>query len=206
MSNINLEIAQKIADMARKPKISPRALFILIQRCIRISLRHRDQIREERRIFRREAGKLKAYLPFTQGQIDILMAKARFHRGEEMQTIRQGLIGFGYNLIMDKDRVFETIGFDGICDLLSINPVHRLTALVDEEQSLAGLIYVGRYENSASPKAEEWGQGGPLFEACFIAMMDWIKTAPEEDLPDLFGPKSPFAGAKVVHVEPRTLQ
>lgn len=206
MSNINLEVAQKIAGMARKPNISPRALFILIQRCIRISLRHRDQIREERRMFRREAVNLKAYLPFTQVQIDVLMTKARAHREDEMQTIKQGLAGFGYSLIMDKGRVFDTIGFDGICDLLSINPVHRLVARVDEEQSLAGLIYVGRYENSASPKSEEWGQGGPLFEACFVAMVDWIKTAPEEELPHLFGPNSPFAGAKVAHVEPRTLQ
>lgn len=206
MSKINLAVAEKIASIARKPNLPPRAMFILTQRCIRISLRHIDQIRDERRVFSREAGKLKAYLPFTQGQIDALMAKSRTHREQDMQSTKQVLIGFGYHLIKDTDRVFETIGFDGICDLLSINPVHRSDALLNEEQSLAGLIYVARLENSASPQREEWGRGGPLYEACFLAMVNWIKTAPEGDLPDLFGPNSPFAGAKVVQVQSETLQ
>lgn len=206
MINVNLKVAEKIAAMARKPDLPPRALFILIQRCIRISLRHQDQIREERRVFQREAGKLKAFLPFTKNQIESLMAKSRNHRDVELQSLRQGLVGFGFHLIRDTDRVFETIGFDGLCDLLSINQVHRAYARAMEEQSLAGLIYVARLEYSVSPKSEEWGSGGPLFEACMMAMMDWIRTAPYEDLPDLFGPNSPFAGAQVVQVEPRTLQ
>ncbi|MHC8404325.1 hypothetical protein [Pseudomonas sp. TMB3-21] len=206
MNNIRLKVAKKIASIARKPNLPPRAMFILMQRCIRISLRHRDLIRVERRVFRREAGKLKAYLPFTQGQIDTLMTKARTHREEEMLQIKQGLVGFGYHLIKDSDRVFETIGFDGICDLLSINPIHRYDASVNEEQSLAGFIYVGRLENSANQKQEAWGEGGPLFEACFATMMDWIKTAPEGDLPDLFGPGSPFTREKLVEVKVETLQ
>ncbi|WP_062388751.1 hypothetical protein [Pseudomonas abietaniphila] len=206
MSRINLEVAEKIFRIARKPNLPPRAMFILTQRCIRISLRHMEQIREERRVFRREAGKLKAYLPFTQSQIETLVSKSMTHREQDMQRIKQGLVGFGYHLIKDTDRVFETVGFEGICDLLSINPVHRRDALLNEEQSLAGLIYVARLENSASPKSEDWGSGGPLYEACFMAMVNWLKTAPEKELPDLFGPSSPFAGAKLVQVKPETLQ
>lgn len=206
MTSISLKVAEKIAAMARKPDLPPRALFILIQRCIRISLRHKDQIGEERRVFRREAGKLKSFLPFTKGQIETLINKSRTHRDDELQSLRKGLVGFGFTLIHDKERVFEKIGFDGLCDLLSINPVHRADARAMEEQSLAGLIYVARLECSVNPKSEEWGSGGPLFEACMLAMMDWIRTAPDEDLPDLFGPNSPFAGAQVVQVEPRTLQ
>lgn len=206
MTNINLKVAEKIAGIARKPNLPPRALFILIQRCIRISLRHRALIWEERRVFRREAAKLKAYLPFAQHQMDKLLEKAKTHRAAEMHSIKQGLVSFGFSLMKDPDRAFETIGFNGICDLLSINPVHRHEALTCEEQSLAGLIYVGRLENSAGPKSEAWGEGGPLFEACFMAMMEWIQTAPEEDLPDLFGPHSPFANVQVVPIKPETLQ
>lgn len=206
MSDMNLRIATKIASMARRKNLPPRTLFILIQRCIRVSLRHRDQIRDERRIFRREAGKLKQYLPFAQAQMDVLVKKSKTHRAEEMLRIKQGLVGFGYHLIKDTDRVFDTIGFDGICDLLNINPVHREEARLQEELSLVGLIYIARLENSVSPKSEVWGAGGPLFEACFATIMDWIKTAPEKDLPDLFGADSPFAGVKPVEVKSRTLQ
>ncbi|KPB72915.1 hypothetical protein ACKUFS_16455 [Pseudomonas cannabina] len=206
MRKIDLDIAQKIAGIAHKPNLPPRAMFILIQRCIRISLRHRDQIREERRVFRREAGKLKGYLPFTQRQMDSLLEKSRAHRHDELKAIKQGLVGFGYNLMKDVDGWFKEIGFDGICDLLSINPVHRIDARLSSEQSLAGLIYVERLEGSASPKSEEWGSGGPLFEACFEAMMNWIRTAPEDDLPDLFGPGSPFSSAQKEQRTPETLQ
>ncbi|MEQ7921163.1 hypothetical protein ABQX22_18340 [Xanthomonas sp. WHRI 1810A] len=206
MTNINLKVAEKIASIARKPNLPPRALFILIQRCVRISLRHRALIWDERRVFRREAAKLKAYLPFAQLQMDKLIEKAKTHRAAEMEGIKQGLVGFGFSLIKDSDRAFETIGFEGICDLLSINPVHRLDALTCEEQSLAGLIYVGRLENSAGPKSEGWGEGGPLFEACFMAMMEWIQTAPEEDLPGLFGPHSPFAASPLAPFNAGTLQ
>ncbi|MFA0917304.1 hypothetical protein ACDH53_03245 [Pseudomonas tremae] len=206
MRKIDLEIAQKIAGIARNADLPPRAMFILIQRCIRISLRHRDQIREERRVFRREAGKLKAYLPFAQRQMDILMEKSRSHRHDELKVIKQGLVGFGYNLMKDVDGWFKTIGFDGVCDLLSVNPVHRVDARLSSERSLAGLIYVERLEYSASPSSEEWGRGGPLFEACFEAMMNWIRTAPEDDLPDLFGPSSPFSNAQKEQQAPETLQ
>lgn len=204
MNTINLEVAQKIAAIARK-SLSQRDMFILMRRVIRNSLRHQAQIREERRIFRREAAKLKPYLPFVQRQMDILIEKSKRHRDDDLKVIKQGLVGFGYNLIRDAEGAYEAIGFSGMCDLLSINPVHREEASQDAK-SLADLIYVARLEDSVSPKSEAWGEGGPLFEACFLAMIEWIKTAPEEDLPDLFAGGSSFVGAQVVQFKQETLQ
>lgn len=204
MNTINLEVAQKIAGIARK-NLSHRDMFILMRRVIRNSLRHRAQIRDERRIFRREAAKLKPYLPFVQRQMDMLIEKSKRHRDDDLKVIKQGLVGFGYNLIRDSEGAYESIGFSGMCDLLNINPVHREEASQDAK-TLADLIYVARLEDSVSPKSEAWGEGGPLFEACFLAMIEWIKTAPEEDLPDLFGAGSPFAGVHVVQVKKETLQ
>lgn len=205
MSIIKLKVAEKLAAIARKPASSHRTMLILTRRVIQQGLRHREQIRAERRIFRREAGKLKAYLPFTAKQIDVLMEKSRTHRQAEMAEIKKGLVGTGYHLIHDTDGTYSAIGFEGVCDLLNINPVHR-QAIQRDEQSLAGLIYIARLENSAATRSEEWGEGGPLFEACFAAMCDWIRTAPKEDLPDLFGPGSPFAAGGLVHIKAETLQ
>lgn len=206
MSNINLKVAEKLAAIARKSGLSKRTMFILTRRIIQQGLRHRDQIRVERRVFRREARKLEAYLPFTEKQMGILESKSREHRQPEMVDIRKGLIGLGYHIIHDTDGTYADIGFEGLCDLLNINPVHRKAAIVEEEPSLAGLIYIGRLENSVSRQSDVWGDGGPLFEACFVAMMDWIRTAPEGALPDLFGPSSPFAGGRLVEVKAETLQ
>ncbi|HEX8596720.1 MAG TPA: hypothetical protein VF682_26075 [Pseudomonas sp.] len=205
MNTINLAVAEKLAAISRKPGLSHSTMLILTRRVIQQGLRHRDLIRAERRIFRREAGKLKAYLPFTQAQIDVLMEKARAHRQAEMADIKKGLVGTGYHLVHDTDGTYAAIGFDGICDLLNINRVHREAAKLKEELSLAGLIYIARLENSASPEPEAWGEGGPLFEACFAAMCDWIRTAPKENLPDLFGPGSPFAAVKLVQVKAEVL-
>lgn len=205
MTVIKLKVAEKLAAIARKPALSQRTMLILTRRVIQQGLRHREQIRAERRIFRREAGKLKAYLPFAEKQIDVLMEKSRTHRQADMDEIRKGLVGTGYHLIHDTDGTYSAIGFEGVCDLLNINPVHR-QAIQRNELSLAGLIYIARLENSAASRSEEWGEGGPLFEACFAAMCDWIRTAPKEDLPDLFGPRSPFADRGVVHVKAETLQ
>ncbi|MFG0496884.1 hypothetical protein ACF8MH_06050 [Pseudomonas sp. YQ_13] len=202
---MRLKIAEKIARIARKPDHSPRTMLILTQRMVRISLARLTEIRAERRVFRREAAKLQGY-PFTQQQMDRLLEKSRTHRDDDTRDIKRGLIGMGYHLIKDTDNSYDAIGFDSICDLLSINPVHR-PMIPSDERGLAGLIYIARLENSASPQSDRWGEGGPLFEACFMAMVDWIKTARESDLPDLFGPGSPFAGAQIVPVNPgETLQ
>lgn len=204
MNNINLKVAEKIGSIARK-SLSQRDMVILMRRVIRNSLRQQAQIRAERSIFRREAAKLKPYLPFAQRQMDMLLEKSKRHRDDDLKVIKQGLVGFGYNLIRDAEGAYEAIGFSGMCDLLNINQVHREEASQDAK-SLADLIYVARLEDSVSPKSEAWGEGGPLFEACFLAMIEWIKTAPESDLPDLFGARSPFAGAQVVQVNRETLQ
>lgn len=206
MSNINLQVAERLASIARKPGLSQRTMLILTRRIIQQGLRQRAQIRAERRVFRREAGKLKAYLPFTQKQIGALVEKSKEHRESEMADIKKGLVGLGYHIVHDTDCTYAAIGFDGLCDLLNINPVHRKAAMAQEEPSLAGLIYIGRLENSVSPHSDGWGEGGPLFEACFAAMMNWICTAPKEDLPDLFGPGSPFDGVRLVEVKTETLQ
>ena len=109
MNNIGLKVAEKLASIARKPNLSSRTMFILMQRCIRHSLTHRKAIQTERRIFRREAGKLKPYLPFAQSQMDMLLEKSRTHRADEMSAIKQGLIGFGYHIVMDTDGAYAAI-------------------------------------------------------------------------------------------------
>ncbi|KAB5626260.1 hypothetical protein F7234_03740 [Pseudomonas putida] len=200
MTLIKLKVAEKLAKIARKSNHSPRTLLIMTQRMVRISLAKLAEIQAERRVFRREAAALLGY-PHTQRQYDKLLVKSRTHRDDDIRDLKQGLIGMGYHLIKDTDNSYDAIGFDSLCDLLSINPIHR-PAIQNDERGLAGLIYVARLENSASPQSDGWGEGGPLFEACFMAMMHWIKTAPECDLPDLFGPESPFAGAQIVHVKP----
>lgn len=207
MLKMTVATAQKLADIASKPDATDRTKFIAVQHAVRNLVRHRREIWAERTVFRREAEKLKAYLPFTAKQIDNLKEKAATHRGIELEHNRNVLVGIGGMLLSDREGSYDRMGFDTVCDLLSINPVHRTEAArLQGERSLAGLIYVARMENSVNPETDSWGDGGPLFEACFAATVEWFRTAPKEDIPDLFGPGSPFEGVKLVDVGGVTLQ
>jgi hypothetical protein len=207
MLKFTVATAKKLVDIASKPGATDRVQFIAVQHVTRNLLRHRRDIWAERNVFRREAEKLKCYLPSVQRQVDELFEKSRTHRGLELDGNSQVLMGIGSMLLQDREGIYEKLGFEAMCDLLSINPVHRAEARRRQgDRSLAGLIYVSRMENSVTSGLDRWGGGGPLFEACFAAVVEWLRTAPKEYLPDLFGPESPFAGAQVVRIDSETLQ
>jgi len=206
MLKMTVATARKIADISAKPGVSHRTQFILIQHAVRNLVRHRKDIWAERKVFRREAAILQASMPSATSQIEELKAKADSHRAAEMAGIKQVLIGIGHMILQDREGTYDALGFDGVCDLIGVNAVHRAGIdLRGGGRGLAELIYVSRMENSSSPNPDSWGEGGPLYEACFAATIHWLHTAPKEDLPDLFGPGSPFAGAKIVHVKAEVL-
>ncbi len=207
MLTMTAATARKMADICAKPEASERTKFILIQHATRNLVRQRRDIWAEQRAFRREAAIIERAIPYAKLQIEELREKAKTHRHKELEGVEKVLIGIGHLILHDRDGSFDKLGFEAVCDLIGVNTVHR--AGVDlrcGRRGLAELIYVSRMENSSGPNQEGWGEGGPLFEACFAATCDWIRTAPKEDLPDLFGPNSPFAGAKVVQVKAETLQ
>lgn len=199
--------ARKLADIAAKPGATDRDQFIAIQHVTRNLVSHRREILAERNVFRREAEKLKQYQPIAQKQVDQLLEKWRTHRSVDLEGFDEVLVGIGNMLLQDREGIYEKLGFDALCDLLSINPIHRAEAKRRRgDRALAGLIYVSRMENSVSPSLDGWRDGGPLFEACFAAVVEWLRTAPKEDLPDLFAAGSLFKGVKLVYGDSETLQ
>ena len=206
MLTMTVATARKIAEISEKPSVSHRTQFILVQHAVRNLVRQRKEIWAERKVFRREAAILQACMPTSTRQIEELKAKADSHRVAEMDGIKPVLIGIGHMVLQDREGTYDALGFDGVCDLIGVNPVHRASIdLRGGARGLAELIYVSRMENSSGPNPEGWGEGGPLYEACFAATCHWIRTAPKEDLPDLFGPGSPFAGVKLVQVKAEVL-
>jgi hypothetical protein len=206
MMQMNLNTAQALVNIASKPEVTARTSLLITLRVVRNILRLRDSIRAERRVFRRESAALTAYLPFTEKKMEELKQKSLHHRDREMQNLKKVLSGMGYWLMHDLDSCMEKIGFDGVCDLLNVNPTHRPEALEYAPRGLSGLIFIGRLEESASPKSDDWGRGGPLYEACHASMIEWVRTAPEGALPDLFGEDSPLGKAKLVSVSTETRQ
>ena len=182
----NLVIA--LCDIALKPDTSDTTKLITHRRICRVVAHQLDSIRAERRVMRREAGKLKAFLPFTRQAIADLEKKALEHREDERNGARRVLADFGQSLMYDRERLADSLGFDLMCDLLSVNPVHRQQAHTDGDTSLRGVIYLSRLEDSSTGYGGDWGEGGPLYRACHAAIIRFIKGCPKDQLPDLFAP------------------
>jgi hypothetical protein len=186
-----IPIIHTLATIGLKPGISPGTNLIVIRRICRRLCEVRETIYDERRALRREAGKQRAFLPFTAARVEALEKQASEHRGEELKAIRPVLAGFGRDLLLNDGRLTDALGFDGLCDLLNINPVHRDQARQAGHTSVRELAFVEGLEDSADRHDPDW-KDGPLFRACHAAMMEFIRTTPEHLLPDPFAPGAPF--------------
>lgn len=188
-------LTTRLCNIALKPGISPSTILITTRRIVLNIAQQLDEIHAERRAMRRQAAKMKAHLPFTQRAITTLEHQAKEHREAARAGARKGLAEFGTSLMFDREGLAVALGFDRMCDLLSVNPVHRHQAHDDGDVSLRGVAYLSRLEDSSTGYGDDWGAGGPLYRACHAAMIRFIRECPEGLLPDPFAPGEAF-GAK----------
>jgi len=181
----------RLCDIAMKPGISASTQLTTTRRICRNISRNLDSIHAERRALRRQAGKLKAFLPFTRQAIADLEEQAQTHRSVEREKALVALAGFGQSLLLDHDGVAQALGFDRLCDLLSVNTVGREQARREGVISLNDLVFTHALEDSAERRGQEWNDA-PLFNACHAAMADFIRDCPDGVLPGPFAPGAPF--------------
>lgn len=182
----------RLCNIGFKPGISPSTILITTRRIVLNIAKQLDEIHAERRAMRRRAAKMKAHLPFTQRAIATLEHQAKEHREAARAGARMVLAEFGTSLMFDREGLADALGFDRMCDLLSVNPVHRHQAQDDGDVSLRGVAYLSRLEDSSTGYGDDWGAGGPLYRACHAAMIRFIRECPEGQLPDLFAPGEAF--------------
>lgn len=150
-------VLMRLCNIALKPGISASTKLITTRRICRIVADRLDSITAERRTFRREAGKLKPFLPFTKRAIADIERQAMAHREAERTGARAILTGFGKSFMFDRDGLAEALGFDRMCDLLSVNAVHRHQAVDDGDTSLRGVAYLSQLEDSSAGYGDDWG-------------------------------------------------
>lgn len=182
----------RLCDIALKPGISASTQLITTRRICRNIVHQLDTISAERRSLRRQAAKLRASLPFTRQAIADLELQAQEYRESARAVARNALAGFGTSLMLDREGLADALGFERMCELLGVNPVHRQQAHPDGDTSLRGVTFISRLEDSSTAYGDDWGDGGPLFRACHAAMIQFIRECPEDRLPDPFAPGAPF--------------
>ncbi|EIK54662.1 hypothetical protein YO5_17890 [Stutzerimonas stutzeri TS44] len=185
-----------LANIADKPGASVSTQLIAMRRVCRLFCHERATIHQERRALRRKAAKLRAFLPFTAAAAADLEQQAREHEAESLEGMSRALIGIGRAVILQSASTTAALGFDRLCDLLSVNPAHRAQAIRDGDTNVTALVFIACLEDSATGHGAAWGNGGPLYQACLLATADFIRTAPEDALPDPFAPGAPF-GPKI---------
>lgn len=192
----NLQAIVTLARKVQKPGTTKRDMLTITRRVLRHVCAYRESIHEERHALRRKANQLRRHLPFTKLAVESMEQQARDHGAEQLAMLRPVLLAYGQSLIHDHDGYMAALGFDTVCDLLNVNTVEREKARAQGVADLGGLVFVHNLEDSASHRGED-SKRGPLFEACYSAFCEFIRTAPPGTLPDPFGPDGPFYGAKL---------
>lgn len=178
-----------LANIAGSQDTTPRAQLIAIRRLCRLFIRGHKAIHDERRTLLREAGKLRAFLPFTAARVADLERQADEY-DKALDTIEWSLSGLGNTLLRNSRRMTETIGFDGLCDLLNVNRVHREPACRAGHTALHELVFVADLEDSADRHDPE-RKDGPLFSAYYAAAAALIEEVPKRLWHNLSGPQQP---------------
>lgn len=170
-----LEAALRLVRLAMKPDASLRDRLTITRLVLRRVCACRSAIHDQRHSLRRQARLMRKRGPFAQRPAKELEQQADTYGAGDLELSRPVLLAFGEALLQDSNGYMATLGFDAVCDLLNVNRVEREQARAEGVADLAELIFVRNLEDSASHRGEDWNRG-PLFEACFLAMAEFIRT------------------------------
>lgn len=173
------KLISTLRSIANKPNASAATKLITARRICRVFVRRLDSIQIERRAIYREAAKLETFLPFTRKAIAGLERRAEEHREAEHSEARSELIAFGMSLLVDAEGLADALGFDRLCDVLSVSSIHREQARQDGDASIYNLTMTLNLEESAGRKREEWDDGGPLLHAFVPIVMRAYRDRPD---------------------------
>lgn len=162
---------------------------------LRIGIRRAEQsYRTMRGVGAQHRQLLLAHLPFTKRELEELDEQRRQCRDGH----RKLLACLGGAIRASADAIDEALGFDGICDALSVNPVHRAQVSADATSIglFAGIALIQGLEDSAhhlAGRKERDCTDAPLFNAYRAAVMDFLRRRPDA-MPDPFAPGGPLHG------------
>lgn len=162
------EHADRLNALLKLPHLSPRSTMILIRRMARLIHADHERARE---FLNEQERKARAGLPSTKRQLAAVWKLRR----EGLRQYRTGLCALGSWICRNDVALTAHHGFEGICDALEVNPVHRgevRASAEDRKRAVAAVAFVSGFEDSAGRQSGrhpiDW-KDGPLFQI-FMAM------------------------------------
>lgn len=191
------EHASRLNELLLLSHLSPRSTLILVRRIARCINAEREL---NRTFFNGEERKAKAGLPFTKRQLTAIKKL----RQEALRGYKASLYNLGSWIYQNDELLTSMYGFDGICDVLEVNLVHRAEVIEcteDMGRAISAVAFVSGLEDSASKQSgrhpEDW-KDGPLFQV-FMAMMMKAMVENRAAMPDPFAPGAPLHGLPTYH-------
>lgn len=167
---MNPEHAERLSLLIERPHLTLRSQLILVRRMAR----HLNTERElASSYFKTEVRKAKAELPFTKRRL----VKIKEAQGKSLEAFESGLIDIGAWLYKNDEALTAHYGFEGICDLLEVNPMHRAEVIKyakDMTRAIAAVALDSGLEDSANGQSGrhqvDWKEG-PLYQAFWEVMI-----------------------------------
>ena len=194
------EHARRLVELSNRGNNSLLTSLIIARRFAR-HVRNEDSHDYEQ--YRTELAAAQAGLPFTASKV----AELKKSREAKQESRNQSLLKIAGWLRMADSLLVKFYGFERICDLLCVNPVHRAEAkaLVTEASgTITAIAFIAGLEDSASTasgrRKPDWNDG-PLFHAFHRQMMQIMLDNPDA-MPDPFAPDGPFYGVPTYTQQP----
>lgn len=186
--HLNLLIAKLCQDLSFRMRL------IAMRRALRHVLACDE---DERQVLCATIRVLKRQLPFSKAKLESvekLLSDCRQHN-------RDLLVDFGKYLREYHQAIEQSMTYDELCDVLCVNPVHRVESAL-AEKGLFGITWIGgQFEDSAAHYGSDGTGKGPITRAISAAMTDWLIKNTDK-LPDPFAPGGPFHGMPTYHPQP----
>lgn len=194
------ERAARLSDLVVLPHLSPRSRLIVVRRIARES---QAQWEETRFFFDRELEEARAGHPFTARKLESVKVLRRQARDQHAKTLHH--IG---EWLYENDALLTALyGFDGICDVLEVNPTHRPEVLEyadNKVRAISAVAFVSGLEESASRQSGRRRpdfKDGPLFKVFLEMVMKLMKDKPG-CMPDPTVPGGPLYGVPTYTRQP----
>ncbi len=184
----------RLVELSCREGLSLRTYLIMMRRALRHVIAEDDR---ERLDASKGMRAFKRNLPWSQSVMDRYAEACRALQ----QHNRELLVMYGCYLRDHHVALEAELGWDGLCDVLCVNPAHRAEAS-EADKGLFGITWIGgQFEDSATYYGSDDTGKGPITRAINAAMTEWMINNMDK-LPDPFAPDGPFYGVPTYYQQP----
>lgn len=160
-----------LAAIANKPGASPRTVLIATRRACRLMAVEYARIYGEHERLKRQRAALERAMPFTRAKVETITGRLCLLEGIATETAAI-MVAVAELLAADGPGYSRSLGFDALCDLLEVHPLHRERARQNGE-SIGHIVGADLESSNTRRGLRAWFEESPL-TAAFSAGVRYV--------------------------------